>query len=405
MAPENAATRAGVYVNQLSGELQYKAFIPRPLPPDPPVSIDMELWQCVSDADRALGRLDGVSERIPNPDLFVAMYVRKEAVLSSQIEGTQASLVDVLEYEAGTAKRGLPTDVREVVNYVDAMNYGLSRLQELPLSLRLIREIHERLLRDVRGSEHSPGEFRTSQNWIGPRGCVLSEATFIPPPPNEMTKAMADLEKFLHDTSPMPQLVKMGLAHAQFETIHPFLDGNGRVGRLLITFLLCQGGILRLPLLYLSYYFKLNRQEYYDRLMATRDKGDWEGWLKFFLRGVQAVSQQATETSRRIVAMREEHQQVVRDRVPGISNGLNLLDMLYARPIVTVKSARRMLGVSVASANKLVGHFQKVGLLDQISPGARNRVFAYAPYLDLFLDKASPEILLPPPATTGAEEP
>lgn len=392
--------RAGLYLNQLSGDLRYKAFVPAPLPPDPPVTMDMELWQSLSNADRALGRLDGVTEVLPNPDLFVAMYVRKEAVLSSQIEGTQASLVDVLEYEAQVAASNSASDVGEVINYVDALNYGLARLEDLPLSLRLVREIHERLLRNVRGGERSPGEFRTTQNWIGPQNCALSQATFVPPPPNEMKKAMADLESFLHDTSPMPALLKMGLAHAQFETIHPFLDGNGRVGRLLITFLLCQSGILRRPLLYLSYYFKLNRQEYYDRLMSVRTKGDWEGWLKFFLDGVHAVAHQATDTARKIIGMREEHRQIVRDRIPGALNGLNLLDRLYDVPMVTVKRAQQMLGVSRVAANSLVGGFRDAGLLRQVGSGSRNRLFAYGPYLELFMDDASPDFFLPPPQTT-----
>jgi Fic family protein len=393
--------RAGIYVNQLSEELRYRAFIPKPLPPSPPISMDMELWQSLSDADRALGRLDGVTEVLPNPDMFVAMYVRKEAVLSSQIEGTQASLVDILEYETENAVRGLPSDVAEVVNYVGALNFGLSRLGELPLSLRLIREIHARLLQDVRGGERYPGEFRKTQNWIGPEGCSLNEATFVPPPPNEMATGMAELENLLHDPAPMPALLKMGLAHAQFETIHPFLDGNGRVGRLLITFLLCQSGILRKPLLYLSYYFKLNRQEYYDRLMSVRTKGDWEGWLKFFLKGVHTVSHQATDTARTIIAMREEHRQIVRTRVRGVRNSLALLDKLYDRPMVTVKMAQQMLGISQVFANKLIASFQQAGLLQQISTGTRNRLFAYAPYLDVFLDDASPGVLVPPAETTG----
>ncbi len=364
--------------------------------------MDMELWQSLSDADRALGRLDGVTEVLPNPDMFVAMYVRKEAVLSSQIEGTQASLVDILEYETEKTVKGLPSDVGEVVNYVDALNYGLARLADLPLSLRLIREIHARLLQDVRGGERYPGQFRTTQNWIGAEGSTLSQASFVPPPPNEMQTAMADLEQFLHDPAPMPALLKMGLAHAQFETIHPFLDGNGRVGRLLITFLLCHSGILRRPLLYLSYYFKLNRREYYDRLTAVRTKGDWEGWLKFFLKGVHEVSHQATDTARRIIAMRDEHRNIVRTSVPGVANGLTLLDKLYDRPMVTVAMAQQILAVSRVSANTLIGHFQRAGLLEQVSPGARNRLFAYSPYLDMFLDKASPEVLLPPSETTSS---
>ena len=227
--------RAGRFVKQMEG---YNAFIPAPLPPDPPVAMDQELARLLSEADRALGRLDGVATVLPNPDLFVAMYVRHEAVLSSQIEGTQSSLDDVLQFEIDSAGKELPKDVEEVVNYVNAMNYGMERIAQLPLSLRLIREIHDELMDGDRGGDRTPGEFRRSQNWIGPQGCTLANATFVPPPVHEMKIALDNFEKFLHDTS-LPVLILCGLAHAQFETIHPFLDGNGRVGRLLITFLLC----------------------------------------------------------------------------------------------------------------------------------------------------------------------
>src|SRR5438128_10623272 len=245
--------RAGRYVKQLEGD---RAFIPAPLPPDPPVTMDAELLRLLSDADRALGRLDGATSILPNPNLFVAMYVPQEAVLSSQIEGTQSTLQDVLQFEIDSKGREFPKDVQEVVNYVRAMNYGLDRLRTLPLSLRLVREIHGKLLEGVRGSNRTPGEFRTSQNWIGPVGCALSNATFVPPPVHEMHQALDNLEKFLHDQTSFPLLIHCGLAHAQFETIHPFLDGNGRVGRLLITFLLCERRALTRPLLCLCRYLQ-----------------------------------------------------------------------------------------------------------------------------------------------------
>jgi len=264
--------RSGRYIQQIEG---YSAFIPAPLPPEPPIQMDEALNRLLSDADRALGRLDGATSILPNPDLFVAMYVRQEAVLSSQIEGTQSTLEDVLQYEIDVKGQERFKDVREVVNYVNAMNYGLKRLQDFPLCLRLLREIHAELLKDVRGSDRTPGEFRTSQNWIGSQGCNLSTAAFVPPTVAEMHKSLDNLEKFLHDTNSLPVLIHCGLAHAQFETIHPFLDGNGRIGRLLITFLLCQQGILQKPLLYLSHYFKFHKIEYYDRLMAIRTHGDW----------------------------------------------------------------------------------------------------------------------------------
>ena len=294
--------RAGQFVRQIEG---YTAFIPAPLPPDPPPALDGETIKLLSQADWALGRLDGVTSILPNPDLFVAMFVRQEAVLSSQIEGTQSTLEDVLQFEAETGA-DVPKDIGDVVNYVAAMNYGLTRLNELPLCLRLIREIHERLLRGARGGEKTPGEFRRTQNWIGPPGCSLATALFVPPPFHAMHAALADLERFLHDTLAFPVLVHCALAHAQFETIHPFIDGNGRIGRLLITFLLCQREILHHPLLYLSSYLKAHRSEYYDRLTAIRLSGDWEGWIRFFLRGVFEVSQAASATARKILELREQ---------------------------------------------------------------------------------------------------
>jgi len=297
--------------------------------------MDDELQRLLSDADRSLGRLDGVASVLPNPDLFVAMYVRHEAVLSSQIEGTQSTLEDVLEFEADAPGGERPRDIEEVVNYVRAMNYGLRRLDELPVCLRLFREIHAELLSGVRGSERTPGEFRRSQNWIGPAGCTLQTAAFVPPPVHEMHTALDNLEKFLHGDQLLPRLLHCGLVHAQFETIHPFLDGNGRVGRLLITFLLCQQGILGRPLLYLSYYLKAHRAEYYDRLNAVRHDGAWEGWLKFFLRGVHEVSQLATRTARAILQLREQHRQVIAELGGTGGTAARFLDYLFEQPIVS----------------------------------------------------------------------
>ena len=251
--------------------------------------MDGELLRALSNADLALGRLEGAAAILPNPDLFVGMYVRQEAVLSSQIEGTQASLADLLEFEMGVRAQRGDSDVAEVVNHVRAMNYGLQRLSNLPLCLRLIREIHDQLLRGVRGQERQPGEFRRTQNWIGAARVPLAAALFVPPPPDPMTQALGNLERFMHDRE-YPVLLRAGLIHAQFETIHPFLDGNGRVGRLLITFLLCEQRVMSRPLLYLSHFLRRHRGEYYERLQAIRDEGDWEGWLKFFLRGVKETS-------------------------------------------------------------------------------------------------------------------
>lgn len=377
--------RAGRYIRQPEG---YSAFIPAPLPPDPPVRVDAPMQVLLSQAELALGRLDGSIQTLPDPDLFVFMYVRKEAVLSSQIEGTQSSLDDLLEAEAKIFRADRPRDVGEVLNYVNAMNYGLERLQTLPVSVRLVREIHKRLLRGVRGSQRQPGELRTTQNWIGPGGCTLNEATFVPPPPSEVPKALGDWERFLHEDHKIPFLTKVGLAHAQFETIHPFLDGNGRIGRLLITFLICERGILQKPVLYLSYYFKQYRQRYYDLLQAVRDTGDWESWLKFFLQGIAEVSQEATTTARRIVELRGAHQALIIDGFGRVAaNGLKVLEPLYSRPLITVNDIAQMTGTSFTAANQLMQKFVAHGLLSEITGQARNRRFRYDAYIDLFTEE------------------
>jgi Fic family protein len=339
-----------------------------------------ELTALMSEADRALGRLDGVASILPNPDLFVAMYVRHEAVLSSQIEGTQSTLEDVLQYEIDAKGPRIAKDAGEVVNYVAAMNYGLERLKTLPLSLRLLREIHGRLMEGVRGSERSPGDFRTSQNWIGPEGCNLLTATFVPPPPHEMVAALDNLEKFLHDSRGLPPLVQCGLAHAQFETIHPFLDGNGRVGRLLITLLLCEQRILSRPLLYLSVYLKAHRAEYYDRLTAVRTGGDWEGWLRFFLKGVAEVSVAATNTARSILHLREE----ARKKLANNALGVRLLDHLFEKPFISARAAEQFLECSFATAASTIEQLEAAGLLRETTGQKRNRLYRYEPYLELF---------------------
>lgn len=384
--------RSGKYIKQPSG---YKAFLPAALPPNPPVSMDAELTRLLSDADRSLGRLDGIGSVLPNPDLFVAMYVRQEAVLSSQIEGTQSTLEDVLQFEVDAKGADLPKDIEEVVNYVRAMNYGLKRLHELPLSLRLIREIHSELLKGARGAHRTPGEFRRTQNWIGPAGADLSTATFVPPPVPEMKDALNTFEKFLHDDS-LPVLIHTGLAHAQFETIHPFLDGNGRVGRLLITFLLCERKVLHRPLLYLSHYLKTHRAEYYDRLMAIRNDGNWEAWLKFFLRGVEEVSTEAIATSRRIFALRDEHRATInKDMGSNAAGGLRLLDYLFEQPIISVRLVERHLKSSFVTANKVVEQLVKLEILNETTGRQRNRRYAYAPYLALFESSAKKPVKQP----------
>jgi Fic family protein len=385
----NPQTRAGRYVRQPTG---YRAFMPAPLPPRPPLNLGSEIAALLSTADRALGRLDGSVLTLPNPDLFVFMYVRKEAVLSSQIEGTQSSLQDLLSAEAKLFDLGLPRDVDEVLNYVGAMNHGLDRLSELPVSVRLIREIHARLMEGVRGGRLQPGELRTSQNWIGPAGCTLSTATFVPPPPHEVPQALGDLERFLHAPDALPPLVRIALAHVQFETIHPFLDGNGRVGRLLITFLLTECGVLHKPVLYLSHYFKRHRQAYYDHLQAVRERGDWEGWLAFFLRGVVEVADEAAGTARRILQLREQHRATITERLGrAAGNGHRVLESLFDRPIVSVADVQQQTGTTFAAANTLVSRLVQHGVLQEMTGYARNRRFRYAPYIALFNDTAPAE--------------
>ena len=376
------SNRAGVYIQQPSG---YNAFIPSPLPPNQPIQLEGELQTILSEADQALGRLDGSITIIPNPDLFVAMYVRKEAVLSSQIEGTQSSLQNLLEAEAEILSETAPKDVAEVINYVKAMNYGLERLNELPLSVRLIREIHSILLQNVRGRHASPGELRQSQNWIGPEGCTLREAVFVPPPPFYVPQALSDWEKFLHAQIDIPLLIKIGLAHAQFETIHPFLDGNGRLGRLLITFILTEQEMLKKPVLYISYYFKQHKQTYYELLQNIRDTGDWESWLSFFLRGITVVSNEAATTARNILNLRENHRAMITQHLGRMAaNAFKVLDYLYIRPIITINDIKEIIKTSYPAANELINRLVNIGIIQEITGFKRNKRYSYTSYIALF---------------------
>lgn len=370
------SSRSGRYVMQPSG---YRAFVPNPLPPDPPLAFSSELMGLLSEADRKLGRLDGVTQVLPNPDLFVSMYVKKEALLSSQIEGTQASLQDVLAIEESR----LNDDTLEVANYIEAMNFGLDRLREFPLSLRLIREIHARLLATGRGSERTPGEFRHSQNWIGAQGCTLNEAAYVPPALEDMHEALGDLETFFYDHADLPTLIKIALIHAQFETIHPFLDGNGRMGRLLITFWLCNEGVLSKPVLYLSYFFKRNRQEYYDRLMDVRHKGAWEEWLAFFLRGIAQTSEEGVASAKRIIELQSECvHRINEERLS--ANHAALLDRLFESPSVSKRKVAAMLGVSEPTAKNVIDNLCRLGILKDAAPSAqRGKRYVFQPYLDI----------------------
>lgn len=381
--------RAGRYIRQPTG---YRAFIPAPLPPEPPLALTGALPGLLSQADRALGRLDGSVLTLPNPDLFVFMYVRKEAVLSSQIEGTQSSLQDLLAAEADLFDDTMPRDVDEVVNYVRAMKHGLARLEQLPVSVRLIREIHAELMQGVRGGRLQPGELRHSQNWIGPAGCTLATATFVPPPHEEVPNALGALERFLHGQDDLPPLIRIALAHVQFETIHPFLDGNGRVGRLLITFLLTECGVLHKPVLYLSHYFRRHRQAYYDHLQSVRDHGTWEAWLEFFLRGVIEVAGEAAETSRRIQLLREQNRAAITEHLGrAAGNGHRVLESLFDRPIVAVADVKGMTGTTYPAANNLVAKLVDHGILSEMTGYSRNRRFRYEPYVRLFTEEVPTE--------------
>jgi Fic family protein len=373
-----SSDRAGKLIKQPTG---YRAFHPTPLPPYPPLDLDAESQKLLSDADRSLGRLDGLASVIRDPDLFVYLYVRKEALLSSQIEGTQCSLEDVLvDGEASGAEKH---DIEEVSNYVAAMNQGLQKIKELPLSTRLIKEMHSVLMKGVRGSNKTPGEFRTSQNWIGSPDATLNNAQFVPPPPAEVGEAMSRLEKYIHEDDLLPPLVRAALIHAQFETIHPFLDGNGRLGRLLITFALCSWGVLGKPLLYLSYYFKANRTEYYARLMSIRTRGDWESWIKFFLRGVHETAQMANQAALEIHALHQKDSEKIRE-FKSNSSVIQVFHAFCRFPVATVNDFLKMIPHSNAmTVNRSIQSLIKIGIIKQLGQNQRNRKFIYGEYMKI----------------------
>jgi Fic family protein len=361
----------------------YQAFVPDPLPPE--ISWTPNLVRALSDADRLVGRLAGEGGRLPNPHLLMRPFVRREAVLSSRIEGTQATLGELLAAEAGAVVERSPADLREVGNYVVALEHGLGRLNKLPLSLRLVQELHEKLLKSVRGGHATPGEFRRSQNWIGPPGCTLENATYVPPAPPEMMTCLGEWEKFLHDTQ-LPPLVQIALAHYQFEAIHPFLDGNGRVGRLLITLFLVERSILPTPLLYLSAFFEATRQDYYQRLLAISKGGDWEAWLLYFLNGMARQSEDALSRVERINALLGKW----RLSIAGTSSkyGLLLLDMLTANPFLTIKKAAEKLDVAFTTAQRAVDKLEIVGILSRVSEAKRDRVYCAKPLLEILEEPA-----------------
>jgi Fic family protein len=373
----------GKYVTISTVGEKAQAFVPAPLPPRPPIDWTPELRSKFDQALLALGRLDSVSTLLPDTSLFLYMYVRKEAVLSSMIEGTQSSLSDLLLFELDQ-EPGVPLDdVREVSNYVAALDHGLRLLQEgLPLSLRLFREIHDVLLTKGRGSNQTPGEFRRSQNWIG--GTRPGNAAFVPPPAEEVLECMSKLELFLHDQpEPTPVLLKAALAHVQFETIHPFLDGNGRLGRLLIVLLLCEQKVLREPMLYLSLYFKTHRQYYYELLNNVRMTGDWEAWLDFFAEAVIVTATQAVETAQQLLDLSNQD----RDKISGLGRAaastLQIHRALMEHPIATSGSLVEKTGITPATVNKALGHLEQLRIVKELTAQKRNRLFSYAGYIEI----------------------
>lgn len=360
---------SGKVIRTLEG---YWAFVPHPLPP--PIEYDTETVELLSEADRGLGNLAGIGQLLPNPHLLIAPYIRREAVLSSRIEGTQASLSDLLYFEAAEEEPPRAPDVREVQNYVRAMEYGLERLNRLPLSLRRVREIHARLMRGVRGEEKRPGEFRQIQNWIGPPGCSLAEATFVPPPVPEMMESLGGWEKFLHEARGIPPLIQCAMMHYQFEAIHPFVDGNGRVGRLLITFFLCERGHLPQPLLYLSAFFERYRDEYYARLLEVSRRGDWMGWIRFFLRGFATQASDAVTNSQRILALQQRYRQQLQ-RHKATTTTLAMVDELFLNPYVTTTRLTERLGVSFPTAQAAIDRLVYAKILREVTGRQRNRIY------------------------------
>ncbi|WP_448678177.1 Fic family protein [Delftia acidovorans] len=393
MPDSPTSQRLGRFIETSAAGEKVRAFVPPPLPPEPAIDV-LALLEKLSLAERALGRLDGITMLLPRQELFLYMYVRKEAVLSSQIEGTQSTLSDLLRFEA-EAQAGQPIDdIREVSNYVDAMMYGLERLRDLPLSLRLIREMHGRLLQSGRGGTKSPGEFRRSQNWIG--GTRPGNALFVPPPVNELGPCLDAFERFMHeDASRLPALIKAGLLHVQFETLHPFLDGNGRIGRLLVTLYLCINGVLNKPLLYLSLFLKTHRAEYYRLLQEVRENGNWEAWLDFFLTGVAQTANQAFEAATHIVDLFRQDRERIATEGERANSTLRLHDLFQLNPFLTSNQLVRQTGLSSPTVNTALADLQRLGIIEEVTGRKRGRVFSYQRYLSVLNEGTDP---LPRPA-------
>ncbi len=370
--------RAGVYVDNLTGEAAYQSFKPNPLPPIPEIEMDEEIVKLLVDANKQLVKLDTASQLISNADLFISMYVRKEALISSQIEGTQCTLDDVLDPEVDA---NVNLDVSDVINYVKATQYALKRLERLPLCCRLIREIHEVLMENVRGQDKTPGEFRYSQNWIGPANCSLKDARYIPPNVEDMQTAMSDLEKYINENVDYDPLIRVALIHYQFETIHPFLDGNGRIGRLLILLYLMEQGLLTKPVIYISYFFKKNQIEYYDRISEVRRTGNFEQWIRFFLEAVSKASSDSLETIHRLSMLHDANIEKLPKTTRRKDNLRAVFDYIEQYPIIDIKRTAKELAVSYNTVAAAVRKLVEFGILQETTNAARNRVFAYEAYL------------------------
>lgn len=374
------ANRSGEFRTNLSGEAAYQSFVPSPLPPEPAVVLDEEMVELLVTANKSIAVLEGRSSGIPNMNLFVSMYVRKEALMSSQIEGTQATLEDVLDPMIDTNTN---RNVVDVVNYIKATEYAVERLHTLPLCNRLIKETHAVLMENVRGQEKSPGEFRISQNWIGGQGSTLKTARYIPPCPEDMGHAMSDLEKYINSEDKLDYLIKAALIHYQFETIHPFLDGNGRVGRLLITLFLMENKVLTKPALYISYFLKKNRVEYYDRMTEVRSKGNYEQWIRFFLTAISESAQDAIQTVDLLTALHKKNEARIGELGRARINAKVLFDYLEANPIIDIGKTAEALGLSFNTISAAVKRLQDLGILVQTENVNRNRTFAYKAYLEI----------------------
>lgn len=379
MDPQDFALEApGAVRTVLAGHLRYSAFLPDPLPPK--LTWDGELVALLAEAGHALGTLAGLGQNLENPHLLITPFLDREAVLSSQIEGTQTTYRDLALFKAKDEGTAPTSDLREVNNYVRALDHGLARLPDLPVSIRLLRELHAILLEGVRGHEHAPGELRRAQNWIGPPGCNLREATFVPPPAEDLLEHLGALERYMHGSNGLPALVRLALIHYQFETIHPFLDGNGRLGRLLIVLLLCEWRLLPAPLLYLSAFFHQHRQDYYERLQRVRTHGEWTEWLAFFLRGVRSQAEDAVARSTRLIATRRRFYALVQEQ-KGAGTLFRLIDALFAHPFVTIPLAQRVLGFTHRAAKLNVEKLVGAGILAETARQGRRRVFVCAEVL------------------------